>query len=334
MKKTLFISVIALAAAISCTKSEVVDSKFGKEQIGFETYLGKDAATKASVESINTIGTVGVYGYYLGATDSYDAATSDANLWNPLTLVVNEQGVAQQPTGNDIRYWTNATDYYAFLAYAPKDEVSVTAGTNGENPTISYADNVDILCAEPQTSRTKGDGTVNLKLEHKLARITVKARATAGNFDYHIKSISIKGTFYTEGKLPLASPNNWINLTSTANTEYTFPTVAADALPKPATTGQTVDYKDYAGTDNYHMVIPVVASQHAAQLTVVYSTSYMAGDRKIESVDYTKSFTINNDFEMGNAYAISLEFVQATDNQINFSVSETQWTEQDISMTL
>lgn len=334
MKKIIFISVLALAAAVSCTKSEVVDSKFGNEQIGFEAYLGRDAATKASVESIKTIGKIGVYGYYLGATNSYDAE-SDANLWNPLTLVVNAEGVAQQPTGTDVRYWTNTSDFYTFLAYAPMEKVTVTAGTNGENPTISYTSNVDILCAEPQIGRTKGNGTVNLNMQHKLARITVKARATAGNFDYHIKSISIKGKFNTAGSLQLADADEWINLTATENTEYTFPTVATDALPKPASTDATVDYKDYAGADNYHMVIPVVATQHAAQLTVVYSTSYMAGDRKIESVDYTKTFSITNDFVMGNAYAFALDFVQATDNQINFSVSETGWNEQsDITMQL
>ena len=48
MKKTIFISVLALAAAISCTKSDIVDTKFENEAIGFETYLGRDAQTKAS----------------------------------------------------------------------------------------------------------------------------------------------------------------------------------------------------------------------------------------------------------------------------------------------
>lgn len=328
MKKVILFSVLALASAVSCTKSEVVDTKFN-EQIGFETYLGRDAMTKAAVETSKTIAKAGVFGYYLGATDSYDAAASEANLWNPLTLVVNEAGEAQQPTGEDVRYWTNESDYYTFLAYAPMEKVTVTG--NGVNPTIEYtvpstlSEQVDVLCAEPQINRQKGNGTVALVFGHKLARLTVKAKATAGNFDYHIKSIELKGKFNTAGKLPLANPTAWTNLTATENTVYSFPTVATDALPKPATAEGTVEYKDYAGTDSYLMMIPVNAADHAATLTVVYNTSYMVGEKKMESADYTKEFEIETDFAMGNAYAINLEFQQALDNEIKFSVSVVDW---------
>lgn len=347
MKKVIFLSAIALAAAVSCSKSEVVDTKFESEAIGFETYLGRDAQTKATVESIKTIGKVGVYGYYLGATNTFDAAAEDANLWNPLTLVINNDGTVVPPSGTDIRYWTNTTDYYTFLAYAPMDKVSVTAGTNGENPTIGYVhtNQVDVLCAEPHICRQKGNGTVDLKLEHKLARLTVKARAEYGNFDFHIKSIVITGKFNTEGELPLASPTAWTELISVEGTQYSFQTVATDALPKPTAKGGSVEYKDYSGTvtngtttthgNNYIMLIPVLATQHAAKLKVVYSTSYMAGDRKIESIDYEKEFPITSNFDMGMAYALALDFAQAADNAINFSVSEVGWDSQsDITMQL
>lgn len=328
MKKVILFSAIALAAAVSCTKSEVVDTKFN-EQIGFETYLGRDAMTKGTVETAKTIAKAGVFGYYLGATKSYDAAKSEANLWNPLTLVVNEEGVAQQPKDGDVRYWTNESDYYTFLAYAPKDKVTVPG--NGVNPTIEYtvpstlSEQVDVLCAEPQINRQKGDGTVALVFGHKLARLTVKAKATAGNFDFHVQSIELKGKFNTAGKLPLANPTEWTNLTATENTVYSFPTVATDALPKPATAGETVEYKDYAGTDSYLMMIPVNAADHAATLKVVYNTSYMVGEKKMESADYTKEFEIKTDFVMGKAYAINLEFQQALDNEIKFSVSVDEW---------
>ena len=328
MKKVIFISAIALAAAVSCTKSEVVDTKFN-EQIGFETYLGRDAQTKGTVETAKTIAKAGVFGYYLGATPSYDAATSQANLWNPLTLVVNAEGAAQEPTGEDVRYWTNDSDYYTFLAYAPMDKVTVTG--NGVNPTIAYTvpgtltQQVDVLCAEPQKNRQKDNGTVALVFHHTLSRLTVKAKATAGNFDYHIKSIELKGKFNTAGELPLANPTAWTNLTATENTVYSFPTVATDALPKPATAEGTVEYKDYAGTDSYLMMIPINDEVHAATLKVVYNTSYMVGETKMESIPYTKEFTIATDFEMGKAYAINLEFVQDLNNKINFSVSVDGW---------
>lgn len=339
MKKVIFISALAIAAAVSCTKSDIVDTKFD-EQISFESYVGRDAMTKASVETVKTIGKVGVYGYYEGAQKTYNAATSEANLWNPLTLVVSDQGVAQQPTGNDVRYWTNDSDFYTFLAYAPMDEVTVSG--NGINPTIEYTvsseldEQVDVLCAQPQIGRKKDDGNVALVFEHKLARLTVKARATAGNFNYHIKRINLSGTFNTSGKLPLANPTEWKDVTPVQNTVYSFPTVGTDALPKPATAEATVDYKDYAGTENYLMMIPVDFSKEegegenktypdAATLTVVYTTSYMAGEQQMESIEYTKTFPVTTNFVMGKAYAIALDFIQATNNDIKFSVSVENW---------
>ena len=334
MKKVIFISAIALAAAVSCTKSEVVDTKFN-EQIGFETYLGRDAQTKAAVETAKTIGSAGVYGYYLGKDGSTWSDASEANLWNPLTLVVDtETGNAVQPTDGDIRYWANDTDEYTFLAYAPKDKVTVAAGTNGQDPTINYTvdtnlkNQVDVLCATPvHGSKTDLSGAVALNFKHTLSRLTVKAKATAGNFDFHIKSIVLKGDFYSAGKLPLSAPTAWTDLTTTEDTEYAFPAVATEALPKPETAEGTVEYKDYAGTDSYLMMIPVNATAHKATLTVVYYTSYKAGDKTMESIDYTKEFEISTDFAMGKAYAINLEFVQAVDNEINFSVVVDGWDE-------
>ena len=338
MKKVIFISAIALAAAVSCTKSEVVDTKFN-EQIGFETYLGRDAQTKAAVETAKTIGSAGVYGYYLGKDGSEWSGTSDANLWNPLTLVVDTQtGKAVQPTDGDVRYWANDTDEYAFLAYAPKTEVTVAAGEKGQNPTINYTvdtdltKQVDVLCATPvHGSKTDINGAVALNFKHTLSRLTVKAKATAGNFDFHIRSIVLKGDFYSAGKLPLSAPTAWTDLTTTEDTEYAFPAVATEVLPKPETAGATVDYKDYSGTvgetlgNSYLMMIPVNAAAHKATLTVVYYTSYEAGDKTMESIDYTKEFEISTDFVMGKAYAINLEFLQDLNNEINFSVEVGEW---------
>jgi hypothetical protein len=72
MKKVIFISALAIAAAVSCTKSDIVDTKFGNDVIGFESYVGRDAQTKASVETATTLQATGfgVYGFY---TDGYPA---------------------------------------------------------------------------------------------------------------------------------------------------------------------------------------------------------------------------------------------------------------------
>ena len=121
MKKTIFISVLALAAAISCTKSDIVDTKFEKEAIGFENYFGRDAQTKgdnASVTSIATGGGIGVYGYYTGdpANGGWEEGLA-ANLLKNEHLTSTDNGVNWTYTNK--AYWTNDSDEYTFFAYAP-----------------------------------------------------------------------------------------------------------------------------------------------------------------------------------------------------------------------
>lgn len=330
MKKVIFISAIALAAAVSCTKSEVVDTKFN-EQIGFETYLGRDAQTKATPVATDDLTQVFVYGYYTGTTRWSDA--SEANLWSPMTLACNKGTCTVGQ--NDVRYWANDSDLYTFLAYAPAtiENVLSVAAVDGKNPTLTYtvpsalADQKDVLYAVPQVNRTKENGTVALQMKHALARLTVKAKVNAATpFNYHVKSVVLGGNFNTTGSLVLANQETattWTSLTKT-DVDYTFYTNAAKATEAGATP-LTVEGVDYAGANNYLMMIPTDCSAEgaAATLTVVYST-YAGG---IESIDYTKTFPVNTNFEAGKAYAIALEFVQAQNNEIKFSVSVDDWDE-------
>ena len=55
MKKVIFLAIAAAAALTACSKSEVIDSKYGNDMIGFENYLGRDAQTKASVANIDVL---------------------------------------------------------------------------------------------------------------------------------------------------------------------------------------------------------------------------------------------------------------------------------------
>ena len=334
MKKVIFISAIALAAAVSCTKSEVVDTKFN-EQIGFETYLGRDAQTKATPVATADLTQVFVYGYYTGTTPW--AADTKANLWSPMTLACNNGTCTVGQ--NDVRYWANDSDLYTFLAYAPATitDVLTVAAEDGKNPTLTYnvpsvlTEQKDVLYAVPQKNRTKGDnGTVALEMKHALSRLTVKAKVNAeAPFAYNVKSVAISGNFNTTGTLVLAEQADAAVWTATpAAATYTFYTNAAKATEEGATP-LTVEGVDYAGTNNYLMMIPTDFSvkneedkyTNTATLTVIYST-YAGG---IESRDYTKTFPVNTNFEAGKAYAIALEFVQAENNEIKFSVSVDDW---------
>jgi hypothetical protein len=351
MKKVIFISALAIAAAVSCTKSDIVDTKFN-EAISFETYTGRDAMTKATVTDISNLGSVYVYGYYTG-TKGWDANT-EANLWAPMTLGVTNAGVGQVAP-EDVRYWTNETDQYTFLAYAPavEENVLTVAAVDGKNPTITYnvpvalASQKDLLYAVPQKDRTKGtDGTVALQMKHALARLTVKAKVSAPTpFEYHVKEVSINGAFNTTGTLVLADQTatacTWKTATPAATApKYEFLPYNAYAPEGNASKALPTSYFDYSGTTetvagtNYLMMIPTDFSKktgegdsavytETATLTVKYTTYYRAG--KLESAEYTKTFKVNTNFEAGKAYSINLDFIQATNNEIKFTVDVTDW---------
>lgn len=328
MKKVIFLAIAAAAALTACSKSEVVDSKFN-EQISFETYLGRDAQTKGAIIDINNITGVKVYGYYTG-NEPWTSDT-EANLWTGGLNLTLTGGKVNQPTGNDVRYWANDTDKYTFLAYAPYDNANLTvSGT--QNPTLSYSvdtdftKHVDVLVANPEVENDKNidrtKGTVNLKMEHKLARLTVKTNVTGtGPFTFHIKKISLAGTFNTSGTLALADPKTWT--ATSAETTYVF----ASSTENASTENALPATYDYATEETgYMMMIPVNATTHKAVLTVEYTT--FDATANMESRVYTQKYNVTTDFVMGKAYAIQLDFVNDA-TAINFNVTVDEWGAED-----
>jgi hypothetical protein len=357
MKKVIFISALAIAAAVSCTKSDIVDTKFN-EAIGFETYLGRDAQTKASVAT--TIAPeAGIYGFYTGAkkwgtapegepASSYIAAPV-ANLWDNYPL--SPEGIVT-PT----KYWTNASDYYSFVAYAPKDETGIEAPTNTSdetpdlaNPVVKFTvqpmlkDQIDFLYAQAinvQKPATE-DTPVDMLFKHGLSRLTVKAKRAATaptEFEFDVKEVSISGPFKTTGNFTLYT-GAWDSNVGSDNIEYLLhrngtattnngeTTVTYNGYDKNnALTTADKDYAYYASTtksekaNNYLMMIPTTFATNNATLKVVYTTFYEGQ----ESKEIVKSFTINQNFKQGCAYAISLEFTHEAEG-ITFNVDVEDW---------
>lgn len=334
MKKVIFLAIAAAAALTACSKSEVVDTKFN-EQISFETYLGRDAQTKAPIINNDNLGNVAVYAYYTG--NSGWTNQSPTNLWNGVLLIdKNGEFVSTDATA---KYWANPSDKYSFFAYAPVNDKVGTVDT--VNPTINFTvqpnipDQVDLLCATPYFDKMASEfttGTVSLNLKHALSRITVKAKATGDNFKFDVKKITLAGNFNVTGTLPL-STGNW----ATANpaeggsvfTIFDNNSAAYNPESESDTALPTDSYRDYAvrtETDNYLMIIPTVPAEGAtaanATLTVNYST-YYAGQ---ESVEMTKDIEVPINFAMGKAYSINLDFSHEA-TEIKFSVTVDNWDE-------
>ena len=342
MKKSIFLSVLALAAVVSCQKSEIVDSKYGNDEISIESYIGKSAQTKAAETTKANLTEASLYGYYTGEYDW--SGSKNANLWNPITLSLTN-GVVAEFKETDKRYWTNAKDKYTFLAYAPvaAGKLSVSGDeTNG--PTLSYVvdsaleNQIDVLYATPVKNTTKEkvgeSGSVALQFNHALARVTVNAKAESGQFKFFVKDITLSGAFHTAGSFvlgyDLTTAPAWTptaTATASAPEKYNFYTNNT-----PAKDNQTLalgaEYTKYAehkktasgAANNYLMMLPTTAT---ATLTVKYTTYYM----EQESNELEKTFTIEGGFAMGKAYAFNLDFAQ-TGTEIKFSADVTPWDEQ------
>lgn len=338
---------IASLLLFGCTKSEVFGPESGNEQIGFDTYIGRDAQTKAASYGTNNLpSSVGVYGFYSGA--STWLATDTPNLWANLQLT-NSNGTWSYDQ-NQARYWINNKDNYTFLSYAPYATGTGANGnglvaSTGANPIITYTvptdmtKQVDLIYSNTNKNIHKPTtGTaVTLHHQHALSRLTVKASAEVDPYAYtfHVKKISITGNFNTKGDLNLynGSWSNYINKQET----YTFYTNTEAANASNAL-GETE--VNYAGSDKYLMMIPVNFSTTNATLTVEYTALYGG----VESGLKTATLPISTNFEKGKAYAITLDFRFDSNNIINFScgldndpdedgeVESDGWNDEDITI--
>lgn len=350
MKKVIFLAIAAAAALTACSKSEVIDSKYGNDMIGFETYLGRDAQTKASVAT--TFETAGIYGFYT-AGKTWSSETGDAFIANPEANLWVDATLKWDGTVEPVRYWTNADDKYSFVAYAPKTGAGITAPNTEPvtNPAITFAvqsnipDQIDLLhTAVLNTTKPTGENaTVPMTFLHALSRLTVNAKATEGDvFEFRVKKITIKGKFNTTDNLTLAT-GKWATLGTPAATETTY-TFYNEADNETALTAAGTEYAkhvmDGEAADNYLMMIPTNFSKEgepdtngnktypdAATLTVEYTT-YYAGT---ESTVNTKEIPVTTNFEQGFAYAINLTFSQDKNNEIKFTVTVKEWDETPVA---
>lgn len=345
MKKVIFLAIAAAAVLTACSKSEVIDSKYGNDMIGFETYLGRDAQTKASVADLNalkaeTYSGIGLYGFYTGK-EVWGSSTT-ANLWANEKLywgTITEEGTSTDAwVYTNTKYWTNEDDKYTFLAYAPWNHSTLTVSTGDDvkDPTVVYsvptelADQIDLLYANDKVNTTKKDNAsgVGLQLKHALSRITVKASENIDEYSYTIKAISLTGDFNSKGTLKL-SDNSWtVADADKKEQKYEFlkTTKTAVVVPTPkAAEGETpaVTAYDFAGTNNYLMIIPADFSGENAEatLSITYSTTF----DNHESNDMTKTLPVKTKFEQGKAYALNLVFEPNEDNAITFTVDVTGW---------
>lgn len=319
MKKKLFLGLLAAAAVsfTACQKDEVISEVPQDQAIGFGTYVGRDAQTKASVIDETALGTqgFGVFAYYTGTADYPVSNTTIAPAFMNNVKVWYDTSLEPDAWNyENLKYWPGTTDKISFFAYAPYQGTGITnlptTGTKSD-PTITFAvqdeveNQIDLLYAEPVKdeyyNKNSNGGTVSFNFKHALSRIGFKVKTSGTHYRVNIEKITISGNFYNGGVFNL---NSKVFTTKTPDTptnkEYEFNFTTANEI-------STTDGSIITATEQYAMIIPTDLSTNGVNVTVNYTYEYQATTgiwSTPEDMEQTGTAGVN--FEQGKAYTLVL----------------------------
>lgn len=178
MKKiVLIVPALMALAAVSCTKSEVLETNSG--EIRFNVVANK--ATKAADVycNKNMPGEFMVYAVSDGKTYiDGDRIVSNGSVWE------NQSGV---------RYWPETTvDFYAHVNAGNNFKWDASSAPVIENfsPAADVANQVDLLYAVKK-GESKKDSPVQLNFRHALSQIVFNAKNTNANLYVEIKGVTV-----------------------------------------------------------------------------------------------------------------------------------------------
>ena len=336
MKKKLFLGLLAAAAVsfTACQKDEVISEMPQDNAIGFGTYVGRDAQTKADVtnqaamENAGYAG-FGVFAYYTENNPYANTFTHD---------FMNNQSVKWDSKWdyNPKKYWPGGTNKVSFFAYAPYTDVTslptenITAfgydNTGKGNPTLSFSvedevnKQIDLLYATPQKDKT--NGTISFDFFHALSRIGFKVKTSNDQYRITVTEITLTANFNNSGTLNL-STGNWSN-ESSSNRTYTL--TSFTPLDVTGTEGTAI-----SASEGYAMIIPTDLSDDANKINIGVSYTYqskVSDGAWSDVVNTTQSGTVTIKFEKGKAYTLVLTLDPGT--AIVFDVTTVEeWDEND-----
>lgn len=183
---------LATMTMVGCSSDEVVNEVAADKAIEFGTYVGRDAASRATVIDVKKLAKdgFGVFAYYTGTVDL--ANGDEPNFMN--NQYVHSEDEGDTWVYDPVKYWpNNKGDKVSFLAYAPyHDDVAIeTLSTN--NHSIKFLVNSNVVEQEDLLYLCQGgddkqeehktinltkqgvDKTVNFHFLHALSRISFDA---------------------------------------------------------------------------------------------------------------------------------------------------------------
>ena len=337
MKKSFFLSILAVGALVACSKSEVVETSFDNA-IKFDNYVGRDAQTKAAVVSGVTSVNVNAWLHEKGA-----AATGfEANFMENQAVTKSGETWTYTPA----KFWPNELQAVSFVGWVE----NVNATVNDANldfvvPADAKAQ-TDLLVSNPVLNQN--GGTVNLNFKHLLSRIgfeitgsSIPTDATDAPAENVVKLVSVvlNGTFANYGNVNMTVGTDEAPVAITA---ADVPTNAAEGATKTTTnytlTGTHFGLSDgrilnatykTADEDSYLMIIP---DQNApTNITVTYKI--ITGGNEASAIENVKVFSLQPTgegaetfaYKAGKAYLYKF-YIEL--DQITFSVEETDWVDE------
>ena len=223
MKKfILAVPALLALAAVSCTKSEVLESNDG--EIRFNVVANN--ATKAADIFCN-----------LNLPEAFKVyATTESKTYIDGDDIVNNAGTWENTSG--VRYWPETpVDFYAHVNAGAKFIWSTESAPTMKDftPSPTVADQLDLLYAV-KTAQTKKSTPVELNFRHALSQIVFNAKNTNANLYVEIAGVKVANVGGTNtftypttdtdskfvshdgtGKLPSTGAGSWAKLTSGAS---------------------------------------------------------------------------------------------------------------------
>lgn len=324
--KKLFISMLAVAAVVACSKEETIIEQ-APEAIAFDTFVNN--ATRAT--DITTAN-----------LDAFDVYASIVN--GDAALILDREDVTRSGSEGNYTWGYTNTQYwipgnsYTFAAIAPANHNSwsyAVTGGNAHNGEISFnnetaAANVDLIYAESDRTLsneklTTAPAKVAFTFNHELSRARftfVNTIAAASNITLKIDSVRVTNAYRT-GTLAVANGATADAWDADDNT-YEIAFANDSAIIPGAVAGQDPSSE----TTEHHYLIPAATTYNVAFVVSVYQAGVLVGT-------YNRSASFPTTATKGRSYDVKAELT--TQNilpegeqfyPIEFTVTEVKdWTQ-------
>lgn len=300
MKKQMMM-LLAIAAMVGCSKSEVVDNPNGdgNTPIKLKTFVGK--AVKAAETTTDNLTSFQMEAYT--TTAAYPGADA------PTSFISSAVTTPSSWTYTGPQYWPQSLKV-SFFAYAPTTGVTYAAPAAAGWPSFTYtvaaeANQADLIVAQ-RTSQdaTSNGGSVALTFNHALSQILFKAKCASADFTAVVKTIELSGiqnegtyTFATSETEGTAIEGSWSGVKGAEGYAYLTNGTAAITSAGEAITG----------TNGALMLMPQTLT--GAKLKVVYTVTIGSGDSE-QSFDVTKeNVELTGTWAPGMKYTYDLTLV-------------------------